>query len=66
VRSGRTQAQAAGDFTAKVDARGLKPGRDYWHWFEAEGGLRSPVGRFRTLPKGETSEVVLAAVSCQL
>ncbi len=66
VRSGRIKARAARNFTAKVEATGLQPGRDYRYWFEAVGGMRSPVGRFRTLPKGKTADVVLAVVSCQL
>ncbi|AXJ94194.1 MULTISPECIES: alkaline phosphatase [unclassified Sphingomonas] len=66
VVSGRVAARAARDFTAKVEARGLNPGRDHWFWFEGEGGVRSPVGRFRTLPVGKTADVVMAVVSCQL
>lgn len=65
VRSGKVTARAAADHTAKVEATGLKPGRDYHYWFTA-GATRSPVGRFRTLPVGATDKLVLAAVSCQL
>ncbi len=65
IRSGRIKARAARDFTAKVEATGFEPGRDYHYWFAA-GTKRSPVGRFRTLPKGKTADVVIAAVSCQL
>lgn len=66
LRSGRVVARAAADHTAKVEAGGLKPGRDYHYWFVAPGGARSPVGRFRTLPVGATDRVVLAVASCQL
>lgn len=66
VARGRIAARAARDFTAKVDARGLQPGRDYRYWFETEAGVRSPIGRLRTLPVGATRDVVLAVVSCQL
>jgi alkaline phosphatase D len=66
LESGRTQARATGDFTVKVEPRRLKAGRDYVYWFEAADGTKSPVGRFRTLPKGKTDDVVLAVVSCQL
>ncbi|MGA1799067.1 alkaline phosphatase D family protein [Sphingomonas sp. 4RDLI-65] len=65
IRSGRIKARAARDFTAKVEATGLQSGRDYHYWFTA-GTSRSPAGRFRTLPKGRTADVVIAAVSCQL
>ncbi len=66
VASGRTTARAARDFTVKVEPRALRAGRDYWFWFEAPDGTRSPTGRFRTLPVGVTPKVVLAVVSCQL
>ena len=65
VRSGRVKARAARDFTAKVEATGLQPGRDYHYWFTS-GTDRSPTGRFRTLPKGKVADVVMAVVSCQL
>jgi alkaline phosphatase D len=66
IKSGAATATAARDFTAKVQVTGLKPGRDYWFWFETPADARSPVGRFRTLPVGKVADVVLAAVSCQL
>ncbi len=66
LRSGTVKARAARDFTAKVDATGLQPGREYRYWFDAADGTRSPVGRFRTLPKGKVADVVMAVVSCQL
>ncbi|WP_375428841.1 alkaline phosphatase D family protein [uncultured Sphingomonas sp.] len=66
VKSGRIDARNARDFTAKVEVTGLKPGRDYWFWFETERSQRSPTGRFRTLPVGHTPDVVMAVVSCQL
>ena len=42
------------DYTAKVDATGLVPGRAYTFTFEADG-VTSPVGRTMTLPAGPTS-----------
>jgi alkaline phosphatase D len=65
VEQGRTDARAARDFTVKVEPKRLKPGRDYRYIFEA-AGVRSPEGRFRTLPEGKVSDVVFAVVSCQL
>ncbi|PAX08317.1 alkaline phosphatase D family protein [Sphingomonas lenta] len=66
VRSGRVSARAARDYTVKVEATGLKPGRDYHYWFEGPGGVRSAVGRFRTLPVGATPDLVMAVASCSL
>ena len=53
------------DYTVKVDVRGLDPARSYTFEFEANG-VTSPMGRTRTLPQGETREVVLAVASCSL
>lgn len=55
----RTSAQR--DFTIKVDAPGLQPGRTYYYAFEARG-QRSPVGRTRTLPA--SAERLRLAVAC--
>ena len=53
------------DFTVKVDAVNFDPGRTYNFQFEA-GGVKSPVGRTRTLPDGPTKEAVLAVCTCAL
>lgn len=66
MRSGKTRARTAADYTVKVEVEGLKAGRDYWYWFTTEAGQRSPTGRFRTLPRGATDKVVMAVASCQL
>ena len=66
VESGSAEARPARDFTVKVEPRRLKPGRDYHYWFELADGVRSPTGRFRTLPEGKTADAVMAVVSCQL
>lgn len=65
VESGSSEALPSRDWTVKVEPKTLKPGREYWYWFEAVG-VRSPVGRFRTLPQGRTAQLVLALTSCQL
>src|SRR5882724_4197716 len=53
------------DFTVKVDAVNLDPGRAYTFQFEA-GGVKSPLGRTRTLPDGPTKDAVLAVCTCAL
>ena len=65
VARGDARATPAQDHCVKVDVGGLRPGRDYWYRFRA-GGVISPVGRARTLPRGATAEVVLAFVTCAL
>jgi alkaline phosphatase D len=63
VASGTAQAAPERDFTVKVDAGGLEPGRTYYYAFRARAE-RSPIGRTRTLPASGASRVRLAAVSC--
>ena len=53
------------DYTIKVDATGLDAGRAYTFEFEALG-VKSPMGRTRTLPDGKIDDVVLAIASCSL
>jgi alkaline phosphatase D len=65
VARGRTATGPGRDYTVKVDAGGLKPGRDYHYRFRALGAV-SPAGRTRTLPTGKTDRTVLAVVSCSL
>jgi alkaline phosphatase D len=63
VAQGHAVATIERDHTVKVDARGLAPGRSYYYGFTAQG-VRSPIGRTRTLPAGSPAQVVLAVVSC--
>jgi alkaline phosphatase D len=63
VAAGTARAAAERDFTVKVDASGLEPGRSYFYAFEARGE-RSPIGRTKTLPPDGTARVRLASVSC--
>jgi alkaline phosphatase D len=64
IRRGRTLAHAVRDFTVKLEVSGLSPGVEHVYWFETADGTRSPVGRFRTLPRGRTDDWVIAATSC--
>ena len=62
VARGTAQAAMERDFTVKIDAGGLGPGRTYHYGFVA-GGERSPVGRTRTLPE-RIDRLRVASVSC--
>ncbi len=53
------------DFTIKVDAVNLDPGRAYSFQFEA-GGTKSPIGRTQTLSEGPIKDAVLAVCTCAL
>ncbi|WP_269714397.1 alkaline phosphatase D family protein [Caulobacter sp. NIBR2454] len=70
VAQGQVTTDAGRDFTAKVDAAGLKPGTDYWYRFrQAIDGKPQgdqAAGRTKTLPAGATKDVVLAVASCSL
>lgn len=60
---GTAPATAGRDFTVKVDAGELQPGRTYFYAFDARGE-QSPVGRTRTLPGSGVERLRLASVSC--
>lgn len=63
VRSGVYTTGPYRDYTVKVDADGLEPGRTLYYQFTVDG-VRSPVGRTRTLPTGTVRRAVFAVVSC--
>jgi alkaline phosphatase D len=62
VARGTAHAAIERDFTVKVDAGGLRPGRPYYYGFTA-GGERSPIGRTKTLPD-RADRLRVASVSC--
>jgi alkaline phosphatase D len=59
---GTVQAVPDRDFTVKVDAGSLQPGRTYYYAFTA-GGERSPIGRTKTAPD-RPDRLRFASVSC--
>jgi len=63
VRRGLAATDAARDYTVKVDADGLTPGRAYFYRFRA-GKTASPVGRTRTFAREGQAPVRLALMSC--
>ena len=63
VAQGETSTNADRDFTVKVDAIGLKPGKQYYYRFIV-GETMSSIGRTRTLPEGEAEALSLGVVSC--
>ncbi|GGC97630.1 alkaline phosphatase D family protein [Undibacterium terreum] len=62
--SGKVTATKDSGFTAKVDATGLSANTEYFYRFTAPNNAVSAVGRTRTLPTGNVSEVKLAVFSC--
>lgn len=63
VSQGTALAAEAKDFTVKIDAGGLRPGRTYYYAFTS-GGERSPIGRTKTLPERGNARMLLASVCC--
>lgn len=63
VDQGAVDISAAKDFTVKVVARHLRPGRAYYYRFSCEGE-HSPIGSTRTLPMGRVPALRFAAVAC--
>ena len=63
VSQGTARTSSDRDFTVKVDAAGLQPGRSYYYVFET-GGDRSAVGRTRTLPSRAVDRIRLASLCC--
>ena len=65
-RRGEAVAEAARDFTVKVDVTRLRPGQTYYYRF-AYGSIRSPIGLTRTAPAVDgamPASLRLAVVSC--
>ncbi len=63
TNEGTASADAARDFTVKVDADGLAPNTTYFYQFTAFG-QSSPIGRTKTLPTGDIDRARFAVVSC--
>ena len=60
---GKITTDAARDYTVKVDAGKLKPGRHYYYRFMV-GDMVSPTGKTKTLPSGSIDKARFAIVSC--
>ena len=63
VASGSAKAVAAAGHTVKVDAAGLRAGKDYYFRFRWNQHS-SPVGKTRTLPAAGASHLTLAVLTC--
>jgi alkaline phosphatase D len=63
ITSGETSTSAERDYTVKVDARGLEPGRTYYYRFRAQMKT-SAIGRTRTAPAGAVPRARFAVASC--
>jgi alkaline phosphatase D len=66
VATARAAVSIESDWTCRVLAGGLKPGRAYWYRFTDREGMGSRIGRTITAPSpSDTKPVCFAFVSCQ-
>lgn len=63
VNSGTVTTDTGKDFTVKVDVTGLQPNTWYYYRF-INNGTKSIVGRTRTMPTGNVSNLRFAVVAC--
>jgi alkaline phosphatase D len=63
VSSGDEMTGPDQDYTVKIDAVGLKPGRVYFYRFSSATS-NSPIGRTKTLPGNGVEQIRLAVFSC--
>lgn len=63
VSRGTVRTDAERDFTVKLVAVGLQPGRTYYYRFQT-GNARSRTGRTKTLPVGHVDQLGIALASC--
>jgi alkaline phosphatase D len=63
IRRGVARTSSERDHTVKIDAGSLPADSTLYYRFEA-GGVRSTIGRTRTLPSGGVEQARLAVVSC--
>lgn len=62
---GEALAEPGRDWTARVTAKGLTPGRTYYYrWIGPGKNVRSVVGRTRTLPEGSPELFRMGVFSC--
>lgn len=63
VNSGTTTTDSTKDFTVKVDATGLQQNTWYYYRF-SNNGIYSIIGRTKTSPTGNVSDLRFAVVAC--
>ncbi|MFN8323889.1 MAG: alkaline phosphatase D family protein [Chitinophagales bacterium] len=63
LNSGSVTTDSSRDYTVKVDATGLQPNTWYYYRF-SNNGTYSIIGRTRTMPSGNVSNLRFAVVAC--
>ena len=63
THQGSDIATSERDYTVKLDAVGLEPGKNYYYRFRSNNSV-SPVGMTRSLPAGAVEQLKIAVFSC--
>lgn len=63
ISKGQSVARQQQDYTVKVDAIGLEASETYFYRFMVNG-ISSPVGRTKTLPRGDVEHFAMGVASC--
>jgi len=63
VGGGQLETHSGRDYTVKVIARNLEPGRSYYYRFSVDN-VMSETGRTKTVPVGHLDRLVIAVASC--
>jgi len=65
IKMGKAYTNEDKDWTIKVDVEGLEPNHVYYYQFECNG-IKSSIGRTKTLPVGDVEKWNIAVMSCSL
>ena len=63
IHNGTATTSAATDYTVKIDVQNLSAGMTYFYRFSNEGTV-SPIGKMKTLPGDDVTQVKMAVFSC--
>lgn len=63
INSGTVTTDSVSDYTVKVDVTGLQPNTWYYYRF-SNNGIYSIIGRTRTMPSGNVSNLRFAVLAC--
>lgn len=63
IQAGEQRTVRDSDYTIKVLAKGLSPGKTYYYRFQVGDDI-SMIGRTKTLPMGHVSQLGIAVASC--
>ncbi len=60
---GQVMTDSISNYTVKVDVTDMDANKTYYYQF-SQGGVKSPIGRTKTLPSSAVDQIKIAAISC--